>query len=69
MATDMVTSPSGRAGKLIFGAGCGVLTALIRSYGGFPEGVCYSILLMNCFTPLIEKYVRPRPFGAVKAKA
>lgn len=69
MATDMVTSPSGKAGKLIFGAGCGTLTALIRSYGGFPEGVCYSILLMNCFTPLIEKYVRPRPFGAVKAKA
>ena len=63
MATDYVTSPTTKAGKLVFGAGCGILTALIRSYGGFPEGVCYSILFMNSLTPLIDKYVRPRVFG------
>ncbi len=67
MATDMVTSPTTPAGKIVFGLGCGVLTALIRSYGGFPEGVCYSILLMNSFTPLIDKYVRPRVFGTGRA--
>jgi len=67
MATDMVTSPTTKGGKLIFGAGCGVLTALIRSYGGFPEGVCYSILFMNCLTPLIDKYVQPRVFGTKRA--
>ncbi len=63
MATDWVTTPTTQAGKLIFGVGCGLVTALIRSYGGFPEGVCYSILFMNCLTPLIDKYVRPRVFG------
>lgn len=66
MATDMVTAPTTRKGKLIFGAGCGALTSLIRVYGGFPEGVCYSILFMNCFTPLIERYIRPRRFGIRK---
>ena len=68
MATDMVTAPTTRKGKLIFGAGCGVLTSLIRVYGGFPEGVCYSILFMNSLTPLIEKYVRPRRFGTLRRK-
>jgi electron transport complex protein RnfD len=63
MATDPVTSPTTKAGKLLFGLGCGVLTALIRSFGGFPEGVCYSILFMNCLALLIDKYVRPRVFG------
>ncbi len=63
MATDYVTSPTTKAGKLVFGVGCGLMTALIRSYGGFPEGVCYSILFMNSLTPLIDKYVRPRVFG------
>lgn len=67
MATDWVTSPTTGGGKLLFGFGCGVLTSLIRSYGGFPEGVCYSILFMNCLTPMIEKYVRPRLFGMKKA--
>jgi electron transport complex protein RnfD len=64
MATDPVTSPTTRGGKLLFGLGCGVLTALIRSFGGFPEGVCYSILFMNCLTLLIDRYLRPRVFGA-----
>jgi electron transport complex protein RnfD len=63
MATDWVTSPTTKGGKLLFGVCCGVLTALIRSWGGFPEGVCYSILFMNCLTPLIDKYVQPRVFG------
>lgn len=63
MATDMVTSPTTKGGKLVFGFGCGILTSLIRSYGGFPEGVCYSILFMNSLTPLIDKYVQPRVFG------
>ena len=63
MATDWVTTPTTQNGKLVFGCGCGLITALIRSYGGFPEGVCYSILFMNCLTPLIDKYIRPRVFG------
>ena len=67
MATDLVTSPTTKGGKLLFGAGCGVLTSLIRSYGGFPEGVCYSILFMNCLTPIIDKYVQPRVFGTKRA--
>ncbi len=69
MATDFVTSPTTGNGRLIFGAGCGIITFLIRQYGGFPEGVCYSILFMNCLTPLIESYVRPRRFGAKRAAA
>jgi electron transport complex protein RnfD len=48
---------------LIFGAGCGFLTILIRLYGGYPEGVCYSILLMNTTVPLIDRYTQPRIFG------
>jgi electron transport complex protein RnfD len=64
MATDMVTSPTTRSGRWIFGAACGLLSVLIRAYGGFPEGVCYAILFMNCLNPLIEQYVRPRRFGA-----
>jgi electron transport complex protein RnfD len=63
MATDMVTSPVSGWGKILFGTGCGILTVLIRKFGGFPEGVCYSILLMNCFTPVMDKYIRPRLFG------
>jgi len=63
MATDMVTSPLTRKGGVIFGIGAGVITCVIRLLGGYPEGVCYSILLMNGFTPLIDRYVRPRRFG------
>jgi Na+-translocating ferredoxin:NAD+ oxidoreductase subunit D len=69
MATDYVTSPTTGNGRLIFGTGCGIVTFLIRNYGGYPEGVCYSILFMNCMTPLIELYVRPRRFGAGRAAA
>ncbi|RKY39055.1 MAG: Na+-transporting NADH:ubiquinone oxidoreductase subunit D [Candidatus Omnitrophota bacterium] len=56
MATDPVTSPLSNKGKIIFGLGCGCITALIRLKGGYPEGVSYSILLMNAFTPLIDKF-------------
>jgi len=64
MATDMVTSPVSPRGMLIFGAGCGLLTVLIRLFGGYPEGVSFAILLMNAATPLIDRYQRPRVFGA-----
>lgn len=67
MATDMVTSPVTPKGKLLFGIGCGVLTTLIRLVGGYPEGVSYSILLMNITVPLLDKYTRPKIFGEVKA--
>jgi electron transport complex protein RnfD len=64
MATDMVTSPLTRRGKLIFGVGCGLLTVLIRFKGGFPEGVCYSILIMNMLTPMIDKVTETKVFGS-----
>ncbi|HVP56493.1 MAG TPA: RnfABCDGE type electron transport complex subunit D [bacterium] len=67
MATDMVTSPVTPTGKLFFGAGCGILTSIIRLKGGYPEGVCYSILLMNTTVPLIDKLTRPRILGETKA--
>jgi electron transport complex protein RnfD len=65
MATDMVTTPVTRPGLLIFGAGCGVLTMLIRTVtgGNYPEGVSFAILIMNAFTPLINRATRPRVFG------
>ena len=63
MATDYVTGPITKKGQLIFGVGCGVITSVIRLWGGYPEGVSYSILLMNALTPLIDKFVLPRRFG------
>jgi electron transport complex protein RnfD len=66
MATDYVTSPSMRKAQLIFGAGCGALTMLIRLLGGFPEGVMFAILLMNCFAPLLDRGFKSKVFGAVK---
>ena len=66
MATDYVTTPITTKGKVIFAIGAGVLVVLIRIYGSMPEGVCYSILLMNAFTPLIDRHVRPKVFGLVK---
>ena len=64
MATDPVTTPLSRNGKIIFGIGCGALTVLIRLKGGFPEGVCYSILIMNMLTPFIDKMTVIKKFGA-----
>lgn len=63
MATDMVTSPVTKQGMLLFGAGCGILTCVIRLWGGYPEGVSYSILLMNTTVPLIDRYLKPKVFG------
>ncbi|MCI8360713.1 MAG: RnfABCDGE type electron transport complex subunit D [Clostridiales bacterium] len=68
MATDYVTSPSGFKGQLIFGVGCGLITAVIRHFGSLPEGVSYSILLMNILTPYINRLTAPKPFGTVKEK-
>lgn len=66
MATDMVTSPVTNAGRWVFGAGVGVLTVVIRVWGGLPEGVMYAILLMNAFTPFINKATQPRVFGTTQ---
>lgn len=63
MATDYVTTPCTQKGQIVFGIGCGILTAVIRLWGGYPEGVTYSILLMNVATPLIERYTMPKRFG------
>jgi electron transport complex protein RnfD len=68
MATDYVTCPSIKKGQIIFGIGCGAITILIRLKGGYPEGVMFAILLMNCFAPLIERNVKTRQFGVVKEK-
>lgn len=67
MATDYSSSPITYKGQLLFALGCGVITSVIRFYGGYPEGVSYSILIMNVCTPLIEKYTAPRVFGGGKA--
>lgn len=63
IATDLVTSPVTRAGQLIFGAGCGVLVFVIRTWAGYPEGMAFAVMLMNGFTPVIDHYVRPRIYG------
>jgi len=63
IATDYVTSPGNPKGQLLYGAGCGVLIFVIRTFGGFPEGAGFAILLMNGLTPLIDYYIRPRIYG------
>jgi len=64
MATDYVSSPLTRKGQVIFGIGCGIITAIIRIRGGYPEGVSYAILMMNAATPLIDRYTKSRAYGA-----
>jgi electron transport complex protein RnfD len=64
MATDYVTSPLTRKGHIIFGVCCGLLTAVIRLWGGYPEGVSYAILMMNSATPLIDRYTKTRIYGS-----
>ena len=66
MATDYATSPVTKPGQLVFGIGCGLITCFIRRFGSYPEGVCYSILIMNCTTWLLDKYIRPTIYGAPK---
>jgi electron transport complex protein RnfD len=65
MATDYASSPITPLGQIIMGIGCGILTVLIRVFGGYPEGVSYSILLMNLCVPLIERFTKPKKFGKV----
>jgi len=66
MATDMVTSPVTKTGMIVFGVGCGVLTSVIRLWGGYPEGVSFAILIMNATVPLLDRYFRPQVFGERK---
>ncbi|MBQ4313067.1 MAG: RnfABCDGE type electron transport complex subunit D, partial [Clostridia bacterium] len=69
MATDYVTSPVNRLGKLIFGFGCGFITMCIRLFGAMAEGVSFAILLMNIITPHIDRFTLPRAFGEERERA
>ena len=66
MATDYVTSPLTNKGKVIYAIGCGLLTVMIRTFGSLPEGVSFSIIIMNILTPHIEKLTTPKAFGLRK---
>ncbi len=66
MATDYVATPLTAKGQIIFGVGCGLLTAVIRIWGGYPEGVSYAILMMNAATPFIDRYTKRRIYGTIK---
>ncbi|MDO5718494.1 MAG: RnfABCDGE type electron transport complex subunit D [Tissierellia bacterium] len=68
MATDYASSPVNKKGQVVFAIGCGILTALIRIFGGYPEGVSFAIIIMNIFVPLIEKFTAPKTFGTGGAK-
>ncbi len=68
MATDYTTSPLTFKGRIVFGIGCGILTVLIRQFGALPEGVSFSIIIMNILVPHIERLTRPRPFGEEGAR-
>lgn len=68
MATDYTTSPMTTKGQVVFALGCGILTSIIRQFGGYPEGVSYSILIMNLIVPLIDRKFKPRVFGTGEAK-
>jgi Na+-translocating ferredoxin:NAD+ oxidoreductase RnfD subunit len=63
IATDYVTSPNTPRGQFIFGLGVGLLTWIIRSWGGYPEGMAFAVLLMNALTPVIDRFCRPRILG------
>ncbi len=67
MATDYATSPVTKKGQLVFGIGCGIFTVLIRYFGSYNEGVCYSIMVMNLCVALIDKWTKPSRFGVVKS--
>jgi len=66
IATDYVTSPVSKQGQLVYGAGVGLLTWIIRSFAGYPEGMAFAVLLMNALTPLIDHHIRPRAFGRTR---
>ncbi|MBK6744715.1 MAG: RnfABCDGE type electron transport complex subunit D [Hydrogenophilales bacterium] len=63
IATDPVSSPNAASGQLVFGLGCGLLTWIIRTWGGYPEGVAFAVMLMNAATPVIDRYLKPRIYG------
>ncbi|MDX8408769.1 MAG: RnfABCDGE type electron transport complex subunit D [Mariprofundales bacterium] len=63
MATDPVTSPVAPRGQLLFGIGCGILTWVIRNYGGYPEGAMFAVVLMNCVVPLLDRHLKPKVYG------
>lgn len=69
MAPDYTTSPMTAKGQIVYAIGCGLIVAIIRTFGSYPEGVTYAILLMNIVTPLIDKYMKPRVYGKGKVKA
>ncbi len=69
MATDYVTAPMTSKGQIIFAVGVGAITIIIRTFGAYPEGVCYAILLMNSLTPIIDRYTKPRIFGVARRAA
>jgi electron transport complex protein RnfD len=69
MATDYVTSPITALGQMVYGVGCGVLTVMIRYFGGYNEGVSYAILIMNCCVVLLDRIGRPTKFGAPRKEA
>jgi len=69
MATDPVSSPSSAIGKIAFGFGCGLLTWVIRTFGNYPEGAMFAVILMNCMVPLIDYYIRPRVYGYFRKRA
>ena len=68
MATDYVTSPMSHSGMLVYGFGIGLLTFIIRTFGAYPEGMSFAILIMNMLTPLINTYFKPKRFGEVAKK-
>ncbi len=67
IVTDPVTSPNSAAGQFVFGLGVGLLTWLIRAFGGYPEGVAFAVLLMNSMTPVLDRFMRPRIYGRTRA--
>ena len=68
MATDYVTSPMSKKGQLVYGVAIGFLTVVIRTWGAYPEGMSFAILIMNAFVPLINNYFKPKRFGEVVKK-
>ena len=66
MATDYVTSPMSAWGQIIYGIGIGVIVVVIRTWGAYPEGMSFAILIMNAVTPLLNMYIRPKRFGEKK---
>lgn len=66
IATDLVTSPVTKTGQIVFGAGCGALVFIIRTWANYPEGMAFAVMLMNGFTPMIDHYIKPRVYGRTR---